>query len=49
MSCISGEGIAVEIKEILSKYVDEEKIDIITMDYSELKKAVESGEYRRFS
>ncbi len=48
VSCISGEGIAVEIKEILSKYVDEEKIDIITMDYSELKRQLNRGNTEDF-
>ena len=43
VSCVSGEGIAVEIKEILSKYVDEEKIDVLTMDYSELKEQLNRG------
>ena len=39
---------AVEIKEILSKYVDEEKIDIITMDYSELKRQLNRGNTEDF-
>lgn len=43
VSCISGEGIAVEIKEILSRYVNTDEIDILTMDYSELKKQLNSG------
>ena len=33
----------MEIKEILSKYVDEEKIDVLTMDYSELKEQLNRG------
>lgn len=43
VSCISGEGIAVEIKEILSRYVNTDEIDILTMDYSELKKQLNGG------
>lgn len=43
VSCISGEGIAVEIKEILSRYVNTDEIDILTMDYSELKKQLNRG------
>lgn len=48
VSCISGEGIAVEIKEILSKYVNTEEIDILTMDYSELKKQLNRGSAEDF-
>lgn len=43
VSCISGEGIAVEIKEILSRYVNTDEIDILMMDYSELKKQLNRG------
>ena len=32
VSCISGEGIAVEIKEILSRYVNTDEIDIYDRD-----------------
>ena len=48
VSCISGEGIAVEIKEILSKYVNTDEIDILTMDYSELKKQLNRGSAEDF-
>ena len=48
VSCISGEGIAVEIKEILSKYVNTEETDILTMDYSELKKQLNRGSAEDF-
>ena len=48
VSCISGEGIAVEIKEILSRYVNTDEIDIITMDYSELKKQLNRGSAEDF-
>lgn len=46
--CISGEGIAVEIKEILSRYVNTDEIDILTMDYSELKKQLNRGSAEDF-
>ena len=36
VSCISGEGIAVKVKEILNNYIDDENIEIITIDYNEL-------------
>ena len=48
VSCISGEGIAVEIKEILSRYVNTDEIDILTMDYSELKKQLNIGSAEDF-
>ena len=48
VSCISGEGIAVEIKEILSRYVNTDEIDIHTMDYSELKKQLNRGSAEDF-
>lgn len=48
VSCISGEGIAVEIKEILSRYVNTDEIDILTMDYSELKKQLNRGDAEDF-
>lgn len=48
VSCISGEGIAVEIKEILSRYVNTDEIDILTMDYSELKKQLNRGSAEDF-
>lgn len=48
VSCISGEGIAVEIKEILSRYVNTNEIDILTMDYSELKKQLNRGSAEDF-
>lgn len=48
VSCISGEGIAVEIKEILSRYVNTDEIDILMMDYSELKKQLNRGSAEDF-
>lgn len=48
VSCISGEGIAVEIKEILSRYVNMDEIDILMMDYSELKKQLNRGSAEDF-
>lgn len=48
VSCISGEGIAVEIKEILSRYVNTDEIDILVMDYSELKKQLNRGSAEDF-
>lgn len=48
VSCISGEGIAVELKEILSRYVNTDEIDILTMDYSELKKQLNRGSAEDF-
>lgn len=48
VSCISGEGIAVEIKENLKKYIDTDKIDILTMDYTELKTQLKRGEAEVF-
>lgn len=48
VSCISGEGIAVEIKKILSRYVNTDEIDILMMDYSELKKQLNRGSAEDF-
>ena len=48
VSCISGEEIAVEIKEILSRYVNTDEIDILMMDYSELKKQLNRGSAEDF-
>jgi len=38
----------VEIKEILSRYVNTDEIDILTMDYSELKKQLNRGSAEDF-
>lgn len=48
VSCISGEGIAVEMKDILSQYVNTDKVDILTMDYSELKSKLKCSEAEVF-
>ena len=37
ISCISGVGIAEKLREIVSEYVDTGMLEIITMDYHELK------------
>jgi transcriptional regulatory protein LevR len=36
ISCISGEGIAIKIKEILGRYIEKNKIDLLSMDYMKL-------------
>ncbi|MCO7124684.1 sigma 54-interacting transcriptional regulator [Sporolactobacillus shoreicorticis] len=36
ISCISGEGIAVKMKDIVSKYINAHDVEIITMDYRHL-------------
>ena len=38
----------MEIKEILSRYVNTDEIDILTMDYSELKKQLNRGSAEDF-
>ena len=37
ISCISGEGISRKLKDILSRYLAREEIDIVTMEYDDLK------------
>ncbi|EOH93060.1 sigma 54-interacting transcriptional regulator [Enterococcus pallens] len=37
VTCLSGEGIAIKVKEILSHYFDHEKIEILTMDYKNVQ------------
>ncbi|MCE0799469.1 sigma 54-interacting transcriptional regulator [Buttiauxella sp. S04-F03] len=37
ISCISGEGISKRLKEIFNKYINNEHIEIITMEYDDLK------------
>ncbi|MGY6031755.1 sigma 54-interacting transcriptional regulator [Phytobacter sp. AG2a] len=37
ISCISGEGISKKLKDILSRYLAREEIDIVTMEYDDLK------------
>lgn len=37
ISCISGEGISKRLKEIFSRYISDEEVEIITMEYDELK------------
>ncbi|MGG7214713.1 sigma 54-interacting transcriptional regulator [Clostridium nigeriense] len=44
VSCISGEGIAIKVKEIISKYIDDDNIDIITMNYNELDEKLKQKE-----
>lgn len=40
VACMSGEGIAVKIRDILVQYISE-KVDVITIDYNLLKEKVE--------
>lgn len=44
VSCISGEGIAIKVKEIISNYIDDDNIDIITMDYNELDEKLKQSD-----
>ncbi|MGL4684476.1 MAG: sigma 54-interacting transcriptional regulator [Hafnia alvei] len=37
ISCISGEGISRKLKDIVQRYLAEEEIDILTMEYDDLK------------
>ncbi|WP_312999007.1 sigma 54-interacting transcriptional regulator [Leclercia sp.] len=37
ISCISGEGISRKLKDIVQRYLAQESIDIITMEYDDLK------------
>ena len=37
ISCISGEGISRKLKDIVQRYLAQEEIDIITMEYDDLK------------
>ncbi len=43
ISCISGIGIAEKIKNIFSDVLGEEDIDLVTMDYRELKQIITSN------
>ena len=37
ISCISGEGISKRLKEIFAKYINNDHIEIVTMEYDDLK------------
>lgn len=37
ISCISGEGVARQLQEITRRYITDESIDIVTMEYDDLK------------
>lgn len=37
ISCISGEGISRKLKDIVQRYLPQEEIDILTMEYDDLK------------
>ena len=37
ISCISGEGISRKLKDIVQRYLAQEEIDILTMEYDDLK------------
>ncbi|POP44292.1 PTS sugar transporter subunit IIA [Superficieibacter electus] len=37
ISCISGEGVARQLQEITRRYISDESIDIVTMEYDDLK------------
>ena len=48
ISCISGIGIALKIKKILSNYFDREDLEILTMEYSEIKSKLNSNNKNLF-
>ncbi|MGL9773574.1 MAG: hypothetical protein ACR5LG_05605 [Sodalis sp. (in: enterobacteria)] len=35
--CISGEGVSKQLQEIARRYVDDERLDVVTMKYDDLK------------
>ncbi|TPR56874.1 sigma 54-interacting transcriptional regulator [Enterococcus sp. OL5] len=48
ISCMSGEGIAVKIKEILQNYVDPKNIELLTMDYSNINQQIKKSDHQIF-
>ncbi|MGG5318490.1 sigma 54-interacting transcriptional regulator [Enterococcus sp. AZ072] len=48
ISCISGEGIALKIKDILSKYVNTDEIELLSIDYSKLKELLQKDQKTLF-
>jgi transcriptional regulator with AAA-type ATPase domain/transcriptional regulatory protein LevR len=40
ISCMSGLGISDKIKEIITRFINNETMDVITMDYNNLKKLI---------
>lgn len=48
ISCISGIGIALKIKKVLSNYFDKEDLEILTMEYSEIKSKLNSNNKNLF-
>lgn len=37
ISCISGRGVAQQLREIVRRYISDESIDVVTMEYDDLK------------
>jgi len=48
ISCMSGLGISDKIKEIISRFVNHETMDIVIMDYKNLKKLIEENNKDNF-
>lgn len=48
ISCISGEGIALKVKDILSKYMNTEEIELLSIDYSKLQELLQRDQKTLF-
>lgn len=48
VSCISGEGIAAQVKEILSGFISGDLAEVLTMDYGDLKAHLEQNDEGTF-
>lgn len=48
ISCMSGMGISEKIKDIMSKYLSTEKIEVLTMEYRELKNTIDRNSKNYF-
>lgn len=48
ISCISGEGIALKIKDILSNYIQEDEVELLSMDFSKLSELLKKDQKTLF-
>lgn len=48
ISCMSGEGIAVKVKEILQEYIDPAKVELLTMDYANINQRINKKDHQIF-
>ncbi|MFX3616135.1 MAG: sigma 54-interacting transcriptional regulator [Sporolactobacillus sp.] len=48
ISCMSGVGISNRVKEIMARYIPADRLDILTMDYKELRDAIKRNDRSYF-